>query len=104
MSFFNLFKKSGNKNNMIQEYLEKGAVVIDVRTPQEFAEGNVENSINIPLNVIPGRINDIKKMNKSIIAVCRSGSRSGQAAGFLNQQGIDIINGGPWQNVVAVLK
>ena len=89
---------------MIQEYLDKKAVVIDVRTPQEFAEGNVENSINIPLNTIPGRINDIKKMNKAVIAVCRSGARSGQAAGFLKQQGIDIINGGPWQNVAAVLK
>jgi len=38
-------------------------------------------------------------MNKSVIAVCRSGARSGQATSYLNQQGIDIINGGPWQNV-----
>jgi len=103
MSLFNLFKNSGNKNNIIKEYLEKDAVVIDVRTPLEFTDGHVEGSINIPLQVLQARFYEIKEMNKPIVAVCRSGARSGQATGFLKQQGIDVINGGPWQNVVVAL-
>ena len=45
------------------------------------------------------KVNEIKALNKKVIAVCRSGARSGQATSFLKQQGIDVINGGPWQNV-----
>ncbi len=56
------------------------------------------------LNTIPTKVLEIKKMNKKVIAVCRSGARSGQAASFLKQQGIDAINGGQWQSVAKVLK
>jgi len=104
MGLFNLFKSFGNKNDMIKEYLGKDAIVLDVRTPQEFIEGHVDDSINIPLQVLQARFNEIQKMNKPIIAVCRSGARSGQATGFLKQQGIDVINGGPWQNVAVAVK
>jgi phage shock protein E len=103
MGLLDLFRNFGNKEIMIKEYLEKEAVVIDVRTPMEFQEGNVIGSINIPLHVLQARMFEIKEMKKPIIAVCRSGARSGQATGFLKQQGIDIINGGPWQNVASVV-
>lgn len=98
MSFFGLFG-GGTSNATIEEYLKDGAVVIDVRTIEEFRSGHVKGSKNIVLNNIPTKVNDIKKMNKKIIAVCRSGARSGQATSYLKQYGIDIINGGPWQNV-----
>ena len=97
MSFFGLF--GGNSSAPIEEYLNEGAVVIDVRTVLEFSEGHVNGSKNIVLNTIPAKIKEIKKMNKKVITVCRSGARSGQAASFLKQNGIDAINGGPWQNV-----
>lgn len=103
MSFFGLFG-GGNGESPIEEYLKDGAVVIDVRTVEEFAGGHVNGSKNIVLNSIPGKVVEIKKMNKKIIAVCRSGARSGQATSFLKQQGIDVINGGPWQNVAKFVK
>ena len=71
---------------------------------EEFGTGHVKGSKNIVLNSIPGKVAEIKKMNKKIIAVCRSGARSGQATSFLKQQGIDVINGGPWQNVAKFVK
>jgi rhodanese-related sulfurtransferase len=98
MSFFGLFG-GGNEGAEIEEYLKEGAVVIDVRTTEEYAGGHVKGSKNIVLNSIPGKVAEIKKMNKKVIAVCRSGARSGQATSFLKQQGIDVINGGPWENV-----
>ena len=98
MSFFGLFG-GGNDGASIESYLKEGAVVIDVRTPEEFHSGHVNGSKNIVLNTIPAKVKEIKAMNKKIIAVCRSGARSGQATQFLNAQGIDVLNGGPWQNV-----
>ena len=103
MGFFGLFG-GGNNNETIEKYIKEGAVVIDVRTPEEFREGHVKGSKNIVLNSIPNTIEEIKGLNKKIVAVCRSGARSGQATSFLSKQGIDIINGGPWQNVAKFVK
>ncbi|MDH3323009.1 MAG: rhodanese-like domain-containing protein [Flavobacteriaceae bacterium] len=98
MGFFNLFG-GGTGIELIKEYLVKDAIVIDVRTEQEFEEGNVKGSKNIPLNALSFRVDEIKKMGKPIITCCRSGARSGSAASILKQNGVDAINGGPWQNV-----
>ncbi len=102
MSFFGLFG-GGNDNETVEKYVKEGAVVIDVRTPEEFREGHVKGSQNIVLNNIPTAVEEIKALNKKVIAVCRSGARSGQATSFLSKQGIDVVNGGPWQNVAKFL-
>lgn len=103
MNFFGLFG-GGNTEAPIEEYLNSDAVVIDVRTVQEFQSGHVNGSENIVLNSIPAKVSEIKALNKKIIAVCRSGARSGQATSFLIKNGIDAINGGPWQNVAKFVK
>ena len=97
MGLFNLFGSGGSNN--IEEYLKKGAVVIDVRTVAEYSEGHVEGSKNIVLDTIQNHIDEIKALNKPVITCCRSGARSGSAESILKQHGIDCINGGPWQNV-----
>lgn len=73
-------------------------VIVDVRTPQEFAEGHVADSINIPLDEIHQHFDELKKLG-DIVLCCASGGRSGQAALFLKQNGIPCINGGSWTNV-----
>lgn len=70
--------------------------VVDVRTPGEFAGGNVSGSINIPLQEIPHRLEEIKNLKQPITLICMSGGRSGQATAFLKAQGIDCTNGGSW--------
>ena len=99
MGFLNFFKRREIMNEEIQEYLKNGAVVIDVRTVGEFNEGHVDGSLNIVLDTIPTRVEELKNLGGQQIAVCRSGARSGTAAEFLCDQGWDVINGGPWQNV-----
>jgi rhodanese-related sulfurtransferase len=89
----------GNKSNSIQEFKEKGAVIIDVRSQGEFAGGHIKGAKNIPLNEIGNKINDIKKLNKPVIACCASGMRSSQATSILKQNGIEAINGGGWQSL-----
>ena len=83
----------------VASYLKKGALILDVRSEAEFEEGHVEGSKNIVLNSIPDHIEEIKSYNKPIITCCRSGARSGSAETYLKQEGLDVINGGPWQNV-----
>lgn len=102
MGFFSLFGGENVKDE-IEAYLKNGAVVIDVRTQPEFFEGHAEGSENIPLNAIPYSIEEIRNLNKPVITCCRSGARSGSAASILKQNGIDAINGGPWQNVASCI-
>ena len=103
MGIFNLF--GGNTNvASTEQYLQNGAVVIDVRTIEEFEEGHVQGSKNIPLNTIGSHLDEIKNLNKPVITCCRSGARSGSAATILKQHGVDAINGGPWGSVVNCIK
>ena len=89
----------GNKTNTIQEYVDKGAIILDVRTIEEYIEGHIEGSKNIALQVINDNIEEIKKWDKPIIACCRSGMRSSQATSILKQNNIDCINGGGWSSL-----
>jgi len=73
--------------------------IIDVRTPGEFMGGHVAGSINIPLQEIPDRVEEIKTLSQPIVLCCASGNRSGQATYFLKQHGIDCSNGGSWLEV-----
>ncbi len=98
MQLFNLFRKKKMANE-IKEYLDKGAVVLDVRTVEEWNEGHGNGATLITLQTVPARVDEIKAWNKPVIAVCRSGARSEQATQFLKSHGVDAINGGPWQNV-----
>lgn len=102
MGLFGIFSQK-DASNEIKEYLNKDAVILDVRTQMEWDEGHIENSKHIVLNLIPVKIDEIKSWDKPIIAVCKSGGRSGQASQFLKQNGVDVINGGPWQNVAQYL-
>ncbi|MFZ1528942.1 MAG: rhodanese-like domain-containing protein [Ferruginibacter sp.] len=76
--------------------MEKSVTIVDVRTPGEFAAGNIQGSINIPLNEIPSRMSEFKKMAQPLILCCASGARSANATAYLNQNGIRCENGGGW--------
>lgn len=76
------------------------ATIVDVRTEGEFAGGNVQGSVNIPLDQVPHRVEEFKNMSKPLVLCCLSGGRSGQAVEFLKAQGVeDIYNGGGWSQV-----
>jgi rhodanese-related sulfurtransferase len=78
---------------------EKKGTIVDVRTPVEFMGGNVAGSINIPLQEIQQRIEELKNLKQPLVLCCASGNRSGQATQFLLQQGIECCNGGSWLEV-----
>jgi phage shock protein E len=74
---------------------EKGATVIDVRSSWEFADGHVNDAINIPLEEISTRIDEINNLKGPYLLYCRSGNRSGMACSILQQSGVgEVYNGG----------
>ncbi len=73
--------------------------IVDVRTPEEFMGGNVVGSINIPLQEIQQRLEEIKSLQHPIILCCASGGRSGQEATFLKSCNIECENGESWMDV-----
>ena len=75
--------------------------IVDVRTEEEFLEGNVKGSINIPLHEVVSRVEELKKI-QPLVLCCLSGNRSGQATAFLQAQGCnEVYNGGGWEMVNA---
>jgi phage shock protein E len=80
-----------------KELVNTGAVIVDVRTNQEFYEGHAAGSENIPLSDIQARLEELR--GKTVILVCRSGARASQALQFLLSNGIKAYNAGAWQNV-----
>ena len=89
----------GGKSESIKEFMAKGAIIIDVRTPGEFSGGHIKGSKNIPLNILSTKIDEIKKLDKPVIACCASGMRSAQATSMLKSNGIDVMNGGGWSSL-----
>lgn len=75
---------------------ENQGTIVDMRSYAEFTGGYVVGSINIALNEIPKRIEEIKKLQMPLIFCCASGNRSRQAQHFLSYQGIKCYNGGSW--------
>lgn len=78
---------------------DKKGTIVDVRSSGEFMSGSVVGAINIPLQEIPQRINELKNLHQPIVFCCASGNRSEQATQFLKENGIDCYNGGSWLNV-----
>ena len=85
-----------NIENIIRE---KQGTIVDVRTVGEFEGGHAADSINIPLQDIPAKIEELKKLKSPLVLCCASGNRSEQAFRYLSQQGIESINGGSWLDV-----
>ncbi|MFK7832827.1 MAG: rhodanese-like domain-containing protein [Winogradskyella sp.] len=84
----------GKSTNNIADYMVKDAVILDVRSFSEYQNNHIASAIHIPLPELNTRYQEIKKLNKPVIAHCASGMRSANAASFLKSKGIDAINGG----------
>jgi|JI9StandDraft_1071089.scaffolds.fasta_scaffold206198_4 phage shock protein E len=102
---FGIFKNifSNSDTTQIKDIISKGAFLVDVRTPAEFAEGHVNGSINIPLDQVQNQLAKFKG-KENIVVFCRSGNRSSQAKSILEQNGFtNVTNGGTWQEVNQII-
>lgn len=79
--------------------IKQGAQIVDVRTPQEFAQAHAQGSRNIPLDALAGRASELER-GKPIVVCCASGARSSLAKTMLEKAGFTSVhNAGPWQAV-----
>ena len=73
------------------EMQKQGGIFLDVRTPEEVAQGTVAGSANIPLQELSTRTAELPK-GKPIFVFCRSGVRSQKASMYLSSQGFTVYN------------
>ncbi|RYF72977.1 MAG: rhodanese-like domain-containing protein [Cytophagaceae bacterium] len=87
-------------NNKLKQVLAQGAVIIDVRSPNEFDAGHAKGAINIPLDQLKAKVVQLKSYQKPIVLCCASGMRSSQARLILLEHGItNMFDAGSWRNL-----
>ena len=87
MSIFDFFKQP-DINKGLKEYAEtENAVLLDVRTPQEYGEGHIPGSKNVPLQTLDKVRSVVENKDTELFVYCYSGARSKQATVVLGQMG-----------------
>lgn len=84
--------------------VQRGALLIDVRTPEEFAGGHLPDAINIPHGDIVAGVKALQAdTTANIVLYCRSGNRSGIAEGSLREAGYsNVVNAGAYSELQPV--
>jgi phage shock protein E len=92
-------KRPDIRSTDAHEMVSKGARLIDVRSPAEFATSHLDGARNIPVGEIGGRTAELSPLDKPIVLYCASGTRSAMAARTLRAAGfIKVYNLGPMSN------
>lgn len=95
--FDNIKNILGIKTVDYAQLVKDGALILDVRTTAEFANGHIKGSINVPLNKLPQYLPKLKDKAQVLITCCASGSRSAEALSVLKFNGYaNAYNGGSW--------
>ena len=101
MSFLSFLGLGPDK---VKEALRKGAVIIDVRTPNEFDMGRIPDSVNIPVDRISINSQRIKGMNRPVIFCCNTGHRSRQALAIMQEKGLkEAYMVGNWERLLKIV-
>ncbi len=83
---FGLFRKNDINAGVEECRSTPGAVLLDVRTAEEFAGGHIPGSVNVPLGAL-GDVDRVAQKSTPLFVYCRSGARSASAAAVLEQEG-----------------
>ena len=92
MGFFDFFKQPDVNRGVKEFQRTSGAVLLDVRTPEEYRSGHIPGSKNIPLQTIDRASTVAENRDTALYVYCQSGARSRQAAGMLKQMGYTNVN------------
>ena len=89
-------KPNSAEKEIAKQKIKSGALVVDVRTADEYAGGHYENATNIPVQELAGRLGELgKDTNKMIVVYCAAGVRASQAKAILLKAGFkDVTNAG----------
>ena len=87
MGFFDFFRIPDINQKMDEYRNTEGAVLLDVRTPEECREGRIPGSWNVPLHSLERVTSRVADRDTPLFVYCLSGSRSGQAVSMLQRMG-----------------
>ena len=83
-----LFTFAADINKGVEEFrATPRAILLDVRTPEEYKDGHIPGSLSIPLAALPARCSELGATDTPLFVHCLSGGRSGQAVRFLKSVG-----------------
>ncbi len=91
VSYLLLVRRGDVSGADARRLVEKGATLLDVRTPGEFAAGHLPGAVNIPVQSLSARLGEVPK-DRPVIVYCRSGQRSSSAARQLKQAGFGAVH------------
>lgn len=92
---FNFFQSSNLSQDKAYTQLQNDSTIklIDVRTKDEYREGHVKGSINIPLNTLPQKFQSaLPKTDQTIFVICLSGARAADATSYLKKVGYTNVH------------
>jgi len=89
-------RRSPQQMAEIQAAVDAGAVILDVRSPAEFAGGHLPGARNVPVGQVGGVMAELK--GQTVIVYCASGARSARAAGKLRSGGVNVLDLGTFGN------
>lgn len=82
-------------DNSVEQKIKAGAVVVDVRTVDEYEDEHFPKALNIPVNELQARTGEIGATDKPVVLYCASGARSAMGARILKSLGYkDVTNAG----------
>ncbi len=76
-----------------RDLVKKGAVLLDVRTPEEFRGGHLDGALNIPVQELDKRLGELAgRKDTDVVVYCRSGRRSADAKRLMEAQGFKKVH------------
>jgi phage shock protein E len=88
-----MFMKGGDVDGVeARRLVQSGARLVDVRTRGEFAAGHLPGAVNIPVQELDARLNELQPKDGVVVVYCRSGHRSGNAARLLKSAGFPAVH------------
>lgn len=91
MNLFQLFHGTDINEGVAECRETEHAVLLDVRTREEYREGHIPGSVNIPLDALDDAEKNISDKETPIFVYCHSGGRSAHAKHYLNQMGYHAV-------------
>lgn len=99
-------KGGSSQTQTARQQIEAGALVLDVRTPEEFATGHLEGALLIPVQELSQRLGEVQQQlpaqdkTQPIVVYCRSGGRAARAEQILREAGFtEVTNGGGYSSL-----
>ena len=85
-AYFFTMRRGDMPPDQAKRLVDSGALLVDVRTREEFAAGHVPGAVNLPVQELDQRMSELPR-DRDLVLYCRSGHRSGRAAGMLKDAG-----------------